>query len=878
MKFVPTEEGKGREVIMPKDLFLVVDGNSLLHRAYHALPPMDFNGQSTNAVHGFLMMLFKVFEQFAPRYCAVAFDEHAPTFRHTMYPEYKAGRSPTPEDLLSQFPLIREILTQMHIKTLSVVGYEADDILGTVARLCGEKDIDALLLTGDRDALQLVKDNTRVLFTCKGISETVLYDAQKVLEDKGVSPDQITDLKGLMGDASDNIPGIPGVGEKTAVKLLQQYKTLENTLAHAGEIKGKLGEKIALNQEQGIFSKDLATIRPTVPIELDWENCRTDRLEDGFPILSQYGLNAVLRQAKKLSGKDFVQKKPQSSLPSAPALVHDQPQIPHLKKPDDEILDTKEKISAFIAETQNEETAFFAGVTEMSIATSSRFGRILPASDLLSVGLTPTEIWTALQPLFERPLVVHDGKSLMHLMNKQGFPLPILSFDTMLAQYLLNPQEKSYALHAFAEENAFGVLDLKARQKALLEDMQMLNLHDRLELPLSYVLYDMEKEGFMVDQSVLEGLGKKYTARAEEIKEQIYSLVGQSNFNLNSPQQLGKVLFETLGLKPGKKTARGYSTDADTLEAIADEHPCIPLILEYRSLVKFNSTYIVALLNKADSSCRVHTSFDQTGTATGRISSLEPNLQNIPVRTDLGREIRKAFIVRPGYLLVDADYSQIELRLLAHMSQDAAMQDAFNKNQDIHTRTAAEVYGVDMEHVTPAMRSAAKAVNFGIVYGISGFGLAKNIGVSRKEATDFINRYFERYPGVKAFMDNAKEIGKEKSYAQTLMGRRRMLNELQSPNAVVRGFGERVAMNMPVQGTAADIIKAAMVQVHQRLKNEYPDARLILQVHDELLIEAPKNQAQSIADMLKETMERVAELSVPLISEVKIGESWFETK
>ncbi len=848
---------------MPKDTFLIVDGNSLMHRAFHALPEMDADGVPTNAIHGFFMMLFRVFTDYAPRYCAVAFDEHAPTFRHTAYPEYKAGRQKTPDSLISQLQLIRTILPALHIPVLTCVGYEADDILGTVSVLCAQQGVETMLLTGDRDALQLVGNGTRLLFTRHGISETTLFDAPAVKEFFGVTPDQVTDLKGLMGDSSDNIKGVPGVGEKTAVKLLNEYGTLENVFVHAGEIKGKLGEKIRDNEESARFSKYLATITTKVPITLDLAECVTDKGGDGIPMLQKYKLAAVVRQAQKL-------------WPNAP--VQEAAYIPAPVRPEAEMLNTKEAIQQFISEAKDALLALCVTPTQLSLATENRLGLVVLSQDLLSEGLMPKEAWDALTAAFSRPLIVHDGKTLLHTLDSLHLPKPAFSWDTMLGQYLLNPQEKSYALGAFEKEDAFGVMTLQKKQQPALHEKGMDALMHDVEMPLLSVLYDMENAGFQVDSKVLAALGEEYVKRAEQLKEEVYNLSGVHGFNINSPQQLGKVLFETLGLKAGKKTQRGYSTDADTLEALADAHPCIAPILSYRSYVKFNSTYIVALQKKADASGRVHTFFDQTGTATGRISSSEPNLQNIPVRTDLGREIRRAFIAAPDYTLVDADYSQIELRVLAHMSGDAAMTDAFNKNQDIHTRTASEVYGVPMDEVTHEMRSASKAVNFGLVYGISEFGLARNIGISRKEAGEFIRRYFERYPGVKRFMDEAKEKGKAQSYAVTLLGRRRMLPELCSTNPAVRGFGERVAMNMPVQGTAADIIKAAMVKVHEALKEQFPKARLILQVHDELLIEAPDAEAEAVSELLKNTMEQVIKLSVPLVAEVKTGKSWYETK
>ena len=845
-----------------RETLLAVDGNSLMHRAFHALPLMDTNGIYTNAVHGFLSMLLKAMQDLSPRYIAVAFDLPVPTFRHTAYADYKAGRRAMPEEMRPQFPIIKEILGEMKLGVLTAEGYEADDILGTLSRRCRESGLDCVLLTGDKDALQLVGDGTKVLFTRKGITESTLFDAAGVKEYFGVAPEQVTDWKGLMGDSSDNIPGIPGVGEKTAVKLLSDYGTLENVLAHGEEIKGKLGEKVRDNAELARFSKDLATIRPTAPIEFSLAAFDASHIAEGLPALRKYQLNGIAGRIEKM-------------LPEAAGSEETEEQETPFSE---ETLKTAEEILSFLKQTEGQPTALHVTPTRMTLAAPGRLADIQLQQDMLSGGLLPEEAWRALAPLLSRKLYVHDGKALLHQLADMGLPLPEYAWDTMLGAYLHNPQEKSYALAGFAREDAAGVLFLAKKQEKQLKEEGMLSLMREVEMPLLYVLFDMEQAGFQVDGKVLSALGVEFTRAAEELKEEVYRLTGVRGFNLNSTQQLGKVLFEDLNLPHGKKTQRGYSTDADTLEKLSDLHPCIAPILKYRQAVKLNSTYIDALLRKMDSTGRVHSSFDQTGTATGRISSSEPNLQNIPVRTDMGREIRKAFVVRPGYILADADYSQIELRVMAHFSGDEAMVDAFQKGQDIHTRTAAEVYGVPMDQVTREMRSSAKAVNFGLVYGISEFGLARNIGVSRRQAADFIARYFERYPGVKKFMDEAVKKGYEQGYAVTMMGRRRQLPELKSGNANVRSFGERAAMNTPVQGTAADIIKLAMVRVHDALKKEGLKARLILQVHDELLIEAPKEEQETVGRILRECMEQVFALAVPLVAEVKMGNSWFETK
>lgn len=855
-----------------KETFLIVDGNSLMHRAFHALPLLTASeGVYTNALQGFLGMLFKVFQEEKPRYCAVAFDEHGPTFRHTVYPEYKAGRMETPQELRMQFPMIREILAALGIGVYSLSGYEADDLLGSLSQKAEAEGLKALLLTGDRDALQLVRGDTSLLFPQKGFSETMLFTPQTVKEHYGITPEQVPDWKGLMGDSSDNIPGIPGVGEKTAVKLLNEYNTLENVLENADKIPGKLGERVREHADLARFSKDLATIRLSAPVNISLHDCRLNRMQNALPLMEKYRLISLSRRLTSLLPSDM-------DAPAPAPSVHDIPfqpwqeltTLPDITKTAQLLFDSSEPV------------AMYLGDALTLAAGDGRRYRISLTGDLLTPGLDPQEALCALSPLYKKPLVVHGGKTLLHRLKAANAPLPeSFLWDGMLAAYLMDPQERSYALSPFTatgEEDAAQLLSLYKRQQAALGDAGMLPLLKDMELPLVHVLFSMEQAGFMVARDTLSSLGADFTRQIEALREQVYQLTGVRGFNLNSPQQLSQVLFETLKLPAGKKSQKGYSTSAEILEGLSELHPAIEPLLQYRQLVKLNGTYIEGLLRLMGRDGRVHTTFDQTGTATGRISSNEPNLQNIPVRTDLGREIRRAFIPRQGWVLLDADYSQIELRVLAHLSGDANMVEAFKLGQDIHTRTAAEVFGVPMEQVTSQMRSSAKAVNFGLVYGISDFGLARNTGVSRKEAAEFIRRYFERYPGVRAFMDEAVRQGKEKGYAQTLFGRRRKLPELSSPRSNIRNFGERVAMNTPVQGTAADIIKLAMVRIYRALEKENLEARLTLQVHDELLIECPPQEVETASRLLKSCMEEVVALSVPLIAEVNHGPSWYETK
>lgn len=870
-----------------RDTFLIVDGNSLMHRAYHALPLMDAEGVYTNAIYGFLNMLLKVIREEDARYVAVCFDEHGPTFRHTSYPDYKAGRSATPEELRQQFRTIRQLLTDMGVRWYALMGWEADDLLGTLSLRAEGANVRPLLLTGDRDALQLVDGTTELMFTRKGISETILFTPARVHEEYGFSPEQVTDWKGLAGDSSDNIPGIPGVGDKTAVKLLHQYGTLENVLAHAGEVKGKLGEKLQTWQEQARMCKELARIHRDAPVDFRLSDCAVPDLKAAIPALKKLRLNALIKRIDS----DTAASGSVAAPAAAPEAGVSAPELLRFEEP--AVLDTAQALADWLAARTDGAypLALHIGETAMSIAGQDGACAVVGlGGDLLNPGPDPLEVLSLLAPvLCAQPAIVHDGKRLWHQLNRMSLPLPEkYAWDTMLGAYLINPQEKSYSLSALRgelPEDARGVLSLAAWQMQKIAADQMLHLMQDVEMPLSRVLFDMETVGFTVDTDFLRALGERYVAQIEEAKQGFYAacsrMAGHSvkPINLNSTQQLGDLLFDQLGLPHGKKTARGYSTSAEVLENLRDVAPeVIDPLLRYRQLTKLNSTYIEGLLRLTGASGRVHSTFDQVATATGRISSSEPNLQNIPVRTEEGREIRQAFLPQKGWVLLDADYSQIELRLMAHFSGDDAMLDAFRTGQDVHARTASEIFEVPLSEVDGTLRSRAKAVNFGLIYGISAFGLSRNTGVSQQEAKTFIQRYFAKYPGVKRFMDTAARDGAENGYALTLMGRRRYLPELQSANAATREFGKRAAMNTPVQGTAADIIKLAMVRVHDALRCEGLQSRLILQVHDELLLECPPEEAAQAARILQEAMESVIALRVPLCAEVHQGANWAEAK
>ena len=855
---------------------VLLDGYSLMYRAFHALQsPMSApDGTPTNAVHGFVMMLLKTVEEEKPEKLAVAFDVHAPTLRAQRYADYKATRKPMPDELRAQDPIIRELIVRMGLPILEMAGYEADDILGTISARCEREDREAVIVTGDRDSFQLSGEKTTILYTKKGISDTVRVTPDYIKEVYGLEPKQMIDVKGLMGDASDNIPGVPGVGEKTALKLIAQYGSLEKVLDTAdAEQKGRLRERLLEHRALAELSKELATIDRGVPLAFDWSEWTLDGLGGALPRLRELRMNAAARRLMEVAGH-FAPV----SIPAAPRAAREKP-------PQIERMESLEQTAARVAELAGDAKWAAAYLeSELTVATDKARLSLPAAGDLLSPGVTAEEAARALAPLLtaDCPKFLYNVKALSPDFDALRGEIT----DVMLAAYALNPQRESFAagalcaeegIESFGEHPARALYELGVRQRAQLKQNDLERVYAEIELPLARVLGDMEREGFLVDADALRALGEEFRAHIALLTDEIAALMG-ARINLNSPKQLGEMLFDKMGLPAPKKTQRGYSTSAEVLENLAARHEVCAKILEYRKYQKLESTYIDSLLNLQDAAGRIHSRFDQVATATGRISSAEPNLQNIPVRTELGRQIRRAFIARPGCVLVDADYSQIELRVLAHMSGDETMIEAFREGQDIHARTASEVYGVPLEQVTHEMRSASKAVNFGIVYGISDFTLAKNISVSRKEAREFIERYFERYPGVKRYMDAEVAEGREKGYVTTLMGRRRYLPELASANFNLRSFGERCAMNSPIQGTAADIIKLAMIRVADALRKGGYKARLILQVHDELIVEAPEDEQERVRALLKDCMEGVAALAVPLKTDISVGRDWRECK
>ena len=866
---------------------LVIDGNSILNRAFYGIRMLTTkDGKFTNGIFGFMNVLLGMMEEHKPDAVAVAFDVHHPTFRHEMYGEYKGTRKPAPSELIEQFPTLKELLTYLGYTVVEKPGYEADDILGTLSAQCGEGDF-CYILTGDRDSLQLVRDNVNVLLatTKMGQSTTVKYDIAKIKEVYGVEPRQLIDIKAIQGDTSDNIPGVAGIGEKGAADLIQRFGSIEYIYDNLPELDIKAGmkTKLEVSKDNAFLSKDLGRICLNAPIETDLS---TYSLKEPDAVKAT-NLLSSLEMVKILKRLDFGST---SVVDEANAKT-----VKLVEKYDyDEIYATlKASGKAYFTVKYNDcgiEYILFKTAEGVVLVQNSDFMFLSFVSDIF--GDEAIEKYT------------DDSKRLYSFCDASGIPLNNIKFDTSLAAYLLNPNSSDYSVSALA--GAYGINNIRidcgelnefyesekecvdngavieslcVKLSAAVSENSQEKLLSDIELPLARVLASMEREGFCVDREGIEKYGDMLSERIEEKLISVYNLAG-CEFNLNSPKQLGEVLFseDKLNLPHGKKTKNGYSTNADVLEKLRDKHPIINEILEYRSLSKLKSTYCDGLLKVIDNDGRIHSTLNQTETRTGRISSAEPNLQNIPVRTELGRELRRFFVAKDGYSLVDADYSQIELRVLSALAGDENMINAFINGDDIHSITASQVMGIPLSEVTSADRRKAKAVNFGIVYGIGAFSLSQDIGTSVVEADRYIKGYLANYSGVAAFMENAKKSAKDKGYAETFFGRRRYLPELNESNAIRRAFGERVAMNMPIQGTAADIIKIAMIKVHERLAKEYPDARLIMQVHDELIIEAPEKDANAVAELLKNTMESACEMAVPFTVEVACGKTWYDTK
>lgn len=857
---------------MSRAKLLLLDGNSLIHRAFHALPPLtNSQGQPTNAVYGFTNMLLRLLEEEKPDYVAVAFDKAAPTFRHQEFKEYKAHRPPTAPELGSQFPLVREVVRALQIPILELAGYEADDVLGTLAKEGESKDLEVVVITGDRDLLQIVSPQTVVKICRQGISNLETFDLEKIREKYGLKPEQIRDMKGLMGDASDNIPGVPGVGEKTALKLLQEYSTMEEILNQAENLKTKkVRESIINNREQALLSKRLATICCQVPLEeYTWEQLATKEF-------SQEPLKEVL---EKLEFKSLLKKVSTAKEEEAAEFSNNY-----------RALHEAEEVKAVkILVKQKGELALQLELDVLDPMRAELQGLFLNWGDQESCYL-PNSLLGEFKDILEDAAIkkyAHDWKYQLIVLKSKGIALRGFVFDTMVAAYLLNPSQAKYLVEdlaaKFLSQPGNSLVEciylLKNTLEEELKKLNLAQLFHEMEMPLVEVLAEMEMTGVSIDQEYLAELSVQLNKELEILEKTIYELAGEA-FNINSPKQLGVILFEKLNLPTGKKTKTGYSTNADVLEFLRDKHPIVEHIVHYRQLGKLKNTYVDALPKLVNPRTgRVHTYLNQTVTATGRLSSSEPNLQNIPVKTQLGREIRKAFVPnqRDNFLLA-ADYSQIELRILAHITQDKNLLEAFLHNQDVHTRTASEVFGVSLGEVTSEMRSKAKAVNFGIVYGISDFGLAQNLGVFPKEAKKYIESYFAKYPGVKKYMEETVEKAKKEGFVTTIFQRRRYLPDLQSSNRNIRSFAERTAINTPIQGSAADIIKLAMLRVNRELQEKQLGAKLLLQVHDELLLEVPELELERVSQLVKEAMEGAVSLSVPLDVDMQIGKNWCDLK
>ncbi|MBQ9965599.1 MAG: DNA polymerase I [Clostridia bacterium] len=838
---------------------LVIDGNSIINRAFYGIKLLTTkDGQYTNGVYGFINILNKLCETENPDGVAVAFDLRSPTFRHKMYDAYKAGRKGMPDELASQMPLLKKYLTLAGHTCLELEGYEADDIIGTLARKCEQSGNECVIATGDRDSLQLVSDATRVLLTATkmGRPEVINYNKEALFEKYGLTPDEMIELKSLMGDSSDNIPGVAGVGEKTALDLISRFHSIDYIYENveALDIKEGVRAKLIADKEKAFLSRELGTICKEVPLAINLEDLKysgrdEEELSRFMTSLEFFGL------MEKMGIKPSTSSKNEAIQEKKIYKIGDAPKLDNIKKAD----------------------VYFEGGIYALVCENT----------IYMLNMSETEEILANEKIEKR---VYDSKTLYRRFER----VENISFDVLLAGYLCNPSSSDYSLERLASEYATAPFEIEGTADSFINNAALFSavadtlfselqksgedkLLGEIEIPLARVLSSMENEGFLVDKKGLDDMSKELAERISVIEKEIYSLVGYE-FNLNSPKQLGVALFEKLGLPAKKKTKSGYSTNAEVLEGLRYAHPAVELLLEYRTLAKLKSTYCDGLAACIGDDGRIHTTFNQTEARTGRISSLEPNLQNIPVRTKEGKRLREFFVAREGYVLCDADYSQIELRVLASMSNDENMINAFSSGVDVHTVTASQVFSMPIDMVTPVMRSRAKAVNFGIVYGIGAFSLGKDIGVTRAEADSYIKSYLAAYPNVNAYMEKTIEQAKADGYVTTLFGRRRYLPELASSNGMLRAFGERVARNAPIQGTAADIIKIAMIKVYDRLSREVPDARLILQVHDELIVEAPMEKAELVCHILSEEMENSANLEVKLTADASFGKTWLEAK
>ena len=870
---------------------IIIDGNSIINRAFYALPQMNNkDGLNTNGIYGFTTMLFKLIDMYNPTHISVAFDKKSPTFRHLEYTAYKAGRKKMPDELREQFEPLKKLLDAFNINRLEIDGYEADDIIGTISKIAEDEGFEVYIVTGDKDAIQLASKNITTLITKKGVADMEEYDFDKVVEKYEMTPAQFIDLKGLMGDKSDNIPGVAGIGEKTGIKLIKEYQSIENILENIDNLKGSIKTKIEKNKESAIMSKKLATIIRNVPI--DFNMCD---LEYG-----SYDEEKLLKEFEKLGFMSLVSKIIKEDIKSSLEII----KLENYEEFKEDIYKCKKIILKTIKKEGNilekniiyvffsidGENIYYINEDELYLIKD-----ILEDNNIEKIGYNLKEDYLAFRPY--------------------GIKLENMKFDIVISEYLIDSntttsyecsniamkylfrkilskeellgkgaKAKNYQYLEFEVlsnyvANIINVIkDVYPKMEELLNSMEMTSLFYDIEMPLVEVLGEMEFIGIKVDKEKLNELGDEFKDIIKNLEKDIYEISGEK-FNINSPKQLGVILFEKLGLPVIKKTKTGYSTNIDVLEKLKNESPIIDKIIEYRQFTKLNSTYVEGLLsiiNPIDN--RIHSSFNQTITTTGRISSTEPNLQNIPVRLEIGRNIRKVFISQDNYLLVDADYSQIELRVLAHMSEDETMIEAFENNEDIHTKTASQVFSIDMNDVTQKQRSEAKAVNFGIIYGKSDFGLSDDLNISIKKAKEYIDSYFEKYNKIKVFMDNTIENATDLGYVTTIFNRRRYIKELKSPNFMLRNAGKRAAMNAPIQGSSADIIKIAMVNVFRRFKKENLKSRLILQVHDEIIVETSLDEVDLVKEIVRNEMENATTMKVNLDVDLYVGKSWYETK
>lgn len=877
---------------------VIIDGNSIINRAFYALPEMNNKeGLKTNAIYGFTTMLFKIIDTYKPTHISVAFDRKAPTFRHLEYEEYKAGRKKMPDELRVQFEPLKELLDKFNINRLEIDGYEADDIIGTVSKKGEENGYKVYIVTGDKDAIQLASDKTTTLITKKGIGEVEEYNFDSVMEKYEMTPTQFIDLKGLMGDKSDNIPGVPGVGEKTGIKLIKEFSSIENLVENVDQLKGSVKKKIEENKELAIMSKRLATIIRDVPIEINLDDLEFGdyNKSDVLDIFRYFGFNSLLSRVLELDG-GFESEEEEINI---------------------NILDL-ENIEEFKNEINNKKELILKTVRKQGNILEKNIINIFMSLDGDNIYCINEDAIEKFKDIFSSNDIKKYGYNLKDdylALRPYDIKLENMQFDIAIAEYLIDSTSStSYECSAIAmkyltkkvksEEELLGkgvkakkyenldsaqlkdhigqiintIKNVMPIMEETLTDMNMDELFHSVEMPLVEVLGSMEYRGIKVDKDKLNELGIEFRKIISGLEGEIYELSGET-FNINSPKQLGVILFEKLELPVIKKTKTGYSTNADVLEKLKDSHPIIDKITEYRQIVKLNSTYVEGLLNIINPiSNRIHSSFNQTITTTGRISSTEPNLQNIPVKMEIGRKIRKVFISDNKCKLVDADYSQVELRVLAQMSQDENMIEAFKHNEDIHTKTASQVFNVNMEEVTSQLRAAAKAVNFGIIYGKSDFGLADDLNIPLKKAKEYIESYFAKYSKIKGFMDETIEKATENGYVTTILNRRRYIPEIKSSNFMERNRGKRFAMNAPIQGSAADIIKIAMVNVYKKLEEKNLKSKLILQVHDELIVEAFEDELEEVKQIVKDEMENAVKMDINLDVDLNTGNSWYETK